>query len=474
MHRILAGIDTEYGLRIEGRGPETQVEDSEDFVRSFPSLCFEGWDYRFENPRNDLRGFSVERLQVDPNDARFDKGKSYGDARDIRADRVLPNGARFYNDHGHPEYATPECFSIFQLAREVSLGDGYLLATAAAYAAKTGRRVSLYRNNTDFHGASFGTHESYLVSRRHSPEAIRDAVVPILIARQLLTGAGKVGSESGEPCDFQVSQRADHLSELMNLETLWRRPIFNTRDEPHADPEKWIRLHVITGDSNMMEVSCALKVGLVKLALYLLEAGKVPRWKIDDPVDQFKHSSRSLSDKEVIGKAEAILGSYAEAAQTALLGRVDAEMDWVMKNSIELIQGVSSPRPAVVKRIEWLAKSQLLDQVKAEFGEDGDMRSYDLEFHNIDPYEGLYYALEQAGEAHPPISDARLKGVPHSRALPRSVAVTKFRDQLQSVGWRGITINNEFIDLPPEKEYPATLAECADVESFVTALKEMQ
>lgn len=475
MHRILAGIDTEYGLRIEGRGPETQVEDSEDFVRSFPSLCFEGWDYRFENPRNDLRGFSVDRLQVDPNDARFDKGKSYGDAQDIRADRVLPNGARFYNDHGHPEYATPECFSIFQLAREVSLGDGYLLATAAAYAAKTGRRVSLYRNNTDFHGASFGTHESYLVSRRHSPEAIRDAVVPILIARQLLTGAGKVGSEAGDPCDFQVSQRADHLSELMNLETLWRRPIFNTRDEPHADPEKWIRLHVITGDSNMMEVSCALKVGLVKLALYLLEAGALPEIEIKDPVSEFKSVSRNLSlHSEQHKRCSEILWSYTQAFESANLEHIDPEIPWVILKCRCLLAGLANGETLAQQHIEWAVKWNLLEQVKDEFNEASDLRAYDLEFHNIDPYESLYFALEQAELTHPPMPSAQLEGVCLSRALARSVAVTKFRDHLLTVGWRGITINNEFIDLPPEKEYPATLAECADVESFVTALKEMQ
>ncbi|MEI7576546.1 MAG: proteasome accessory factor PafA2 family protein [Armatimonadota bacterium] len=473
MHRILAGIDTEYGLRIEGRGAETQVEDSEDFVRSYPGPCFVGWDYRFENPRNDLRGFSVDRLEVDPNDAKFDKGKSYGDPKDVRADRVLLNGARFYNDHGHPEYATPESFSIFELARLVSEGDQHLLATAGAYAAKTGRRVTLYRNNTDFHGSSFGTHESYLVSRRHSPEAIQKAVVPILIARQLLTGAGKVGSENGEPCDFQLSQRADHLSELCNLETLWRRPIFNTRDEPHADPAKWMRLHVITGDSNMMEVCCALKVGLVKVALYLLEAGAVPNYEIGDPVELFKKFSRTGGDLFTRLAAKSILITYLEELQRTSCLEVDPELAWVSTRCVELCHQLECEDIPPNTPIEWHAKFRLVNQVEEGLG-DVDLRAYDLEFHNVDSDEGLYGAVMDSESIAGDLPWNQPESAPMTRAFARSVAVTKFKDHLQTVGWRGITINNEFIDLPPEKEYPATLADCPDVESFIAALKEIR
>ena len=475
MHRILAGIDTEYGLRIEGRGAETQVEDSEDFVRSYPGPCFVGWDYRFENPRNDLRGFSVDRLEIDPNDAKFDKGKSYGNPKDVRADRVLPNGARFYNDHGHPEYATPESFSIFELAKLVSEGDQHLLATAGVYATKTGRRVTLYRNNTDFHGSSFGTHESYLVSRKHSPEAIQKAVVPILIARQLLTGAGKVGSETGDPCDFQLSQRADHLSELCNLETLWRRPIFNTRDEPHADPAEWIRLHVITGDSNMMEVSTVLKVGLVKLALYLLEADAVPDIQLDDPVAEFKALSRTLNLRsEQHKRCAEIIWSYTLAFEKANLEQVELDLAWVILKSRCLLSGLENRESLAQQHIEWAVKRNLLEQVKEEIGDDADLRSYDLEFHNIEPSEGLFFALEQAELVHPSIPLDKVGTLLNTRAFARSLAVTKFKDHIQTVGWRGITINNEFIDLPPEREYPATLADCPDVESFIAALKEIR
>ena len=141
--RILCGLDTEYGLLIEGRGADTQIEDSTALVRAYPGECFVGWNYRYESPRADLRGFTVKNLSYDPEDAKFDEGKRYGDPHEVRADRVLPNGARLYNDHGHPEYATPECLSIFEIARQDEEGTRVVLAAAQSLAADIGRAVTI-------------------------------------------------------------------------------------------------------------------------------------------------------------------------------------------------------------------------------------------------------------------------------------------------------------------------------------------
>jgi hypothetical protein len=200
----------------------------------------------------------------------------------------------------------------------------------------------------------------------------------------------------------------------------------------------------------------------------------VPVWEIDDPVDQFKHFSRNPDDASTRNSAREIIGSYLSAAAEAELQSIDPEMDWVAKNTTELLTGLESSHPAVARRIEWFAKRSLLQQVKEEFGDDADLRSYDLEFHNIDLDEGLYHALEQADQVEPAIPSTKLGNLLRSRAFARSLAVTKFKGHIQTVGWRGITINNEFIDLPPEKEYPATLADCPDVESFIVALKEIR
>ena len=137
---VLIGIETEYGLLVEGRGPQDQIQDSADFVRSYPGYCFIGWDYRFESPRADLRGFKLDHLAQDPIDAQFDRpGAPVQTSAEIRSDRVLSNGARFYNDHGHPEYATPECHSLAQLVALDHVGETVLRETAPAFGRRSTR-----------------------------------------------------------------------------------------------------------------------------------------------------------------------------------------------------------------------------------------------------------------------------------------------------------------------------------------------
>src|SRR2546423_14539909 len=142
--RILAGIETEYGLLVEGRGAEDQVDDAQAVVRSYPDHCFVGWDYRFESPRSDLRGFTQKRLSFDPDDAKFDYGRQRAGDQEVRSDRVLPNGARLYNDHGHPEYATPECWGLRELAQHDAAGELAMLKAAQAFQSKAEKRVTIY------------------------------------------------------------------------------------------------------------------------------------------------------------------------------------------------------------------------------------------------------------------------------------------------------------------------------------------
>ena len=145
--KILAGLETEYGLYLEGRGAEDQIDDSMALVRDYPGECFSGWDYRYESPRADLRGFRLDRLAFDPEDAKFDKGRAHGTDHEVRSDRVLPNGARFYNDHGHPEYSTPECWSLDELAMHDCAGQIAVLQAARAYSENSGRTARIYKNN---------------------------------------------------------------------------------------------------------------------------------------------------------------------------------------------------------------------------------------------------------------------------------------------------------------------------------------
>jgi len=488
MRRILAGIETEYGLLVEGRGAEDQIDEAMALVRSYPGERLSTWDYRYESPRADLRGFQLERLAVDPVDMQFDEGRNHGAPADVRADQILPNGARFYNDHGHPEYATPECYSLRELALHDRFGEVVVLEAARAYSDECGRLISIYKNNTDFHGASYGTHESYLVPRNLGFEALYAAVTPMLVARQLLTGAGKVGSESGSWCDFQLSQRADFFTEAANAETLFRRPVFNTRDECHADPGQWIRLHVISGDANMMPSCTIRKVGLVKLAIHLAETGQVPVWKLRDPVRAFQAVSRDMA---LVGRidlegrswttAHEILESYMAAAEQTL--HLDEELCDLVTECRGLIETLSTGKWQSVKdRIDWAAKRNMLEQYIGEEGgtwKDSSTRAFDLEYHNADPDEGLYHALVDMEEVSGPLSpeDVRASAAGNregTRARVRATAVTKFKEYVHTACWRSITFKMDGrlveVDLQPDMIYPGHLEDVDDVGTFVNML----
>jgi len=488
MTPILCGIETEYGLHVEGSGADRQVEDAMDFVRGGPEPAFVGWDYRHESPRNDLRGFRIEALSYDPEDAKYDAGKSYGSSADVRSDRVLRNGARFYNDHGHPEYSTPECRSIFELAIHDRAGQDVMLEAARAMADRTGRAVSVYKNNTDFHGASYGTHESYLTPRSLGYQKIYDAVVPMLVARQVLTGAGKVGAEAGKSAVYQLSQRADFFVEPANAETLFRRPVFNTRDEPHADPRKWIRLHVISGDANMIQSATARKVGLVKLALHLAANETAPVWKLRSPVDAFQHISRDETLKFEVDLANRswttageILESYFAAAEATL--ELNDELRWVIQTSRRLLGELASRSSCFGREVDWAAKKSMIEQIQAEGGlswRDPGLQTFDLEYHNPDPEEGLFGALLSMDEVEPESSPAeiasRRTGVfEPTRARARSIAVTRFRDAIETVSWGSLVMRTPDglvdLSLPPSADYGPELDECQDVGTFVKALQ---
>ena len=485
---ILAGVETEYGLHIEGRGAEEQVEDAMALVRECSDGRFVGWDYHYESPRSDLRGFRLDRLAVDPVDARYDAGRRHVEAHVIRSDRILPNGARFYNDHGHPEYSTPECLSLHALARHDCAGQLVILDAARALSKTMGREVRVYKNNTDFHGASYGTHEGYLVPRALGFERLFRDLLPLLVVRQVLVGAGKVGAESGAACAYQISQRADFFSEPANAETLYRRPIFNTRDEPHADPAKWIRLHVICGDANMIPAATARKVGLVKLALHLAEAETAPLWRIADPVRAFQALSRDEKYEFSVAlegrswtTAGVILESYFAAAEATL--ELDEEMRWVIDSSRGLLQDLHGNPDRFRREVDWAAKRHVLEQVLAEEGtdwRDPSLRSYDLEYHNADPDESLHAALVHMDEVapDPSVADLRasLEGVDEpTRAYARGLAVRRFSSHLLNASWRTLTFrvngNPVEVELPPDATYPPELADVTDVEGFIQALR---
>lgn len=491
MRAILAGIETEYGLYVEGRDAADQIDDARELVRACPGEFFVGWDYRHESPRRDLRGFVLERLAVDPVDAAFDLGRRPTPDQDLRADRVLPNGARFYNDHGHPEYATPECRSAAELVLADKVGERIVLDAARRFAAQEGRAVRVYKNNRDGHGASYGTHESYLVPRSLGFQALYDAVLPMLLVRPVLCGSGKVGAESGTPCPFQLSQRADFFVEPVNAETLYRRPVFNTRDEPHARPDDWIRLHVIAGDANLAPSATRRKVDLVRIAVALAEIGQAPVWRPREPVQAAKAISRDLSFRfalDLVGgswtNAREVYESYFAAAERCLDLGEDVGREWAetIAESRRLLDDLERDFARFAYHVDWAAKLRMIRDYQDAEGatwDDPALRSFDLEYHNLDPDEGLGRALQQLGrlEPDPPeelLTARRIEHPEPTRARARGFAVQAHRESLRSVGWRTLVFeaDDEFleVELDPARAFCSDLAAHSDVESFVEAL----
>src|SRR6516162_2469281 len=300
MNRVF-GLETEYGITVNGSESVDVVAESIELVRRYTDHgALMKWDYELEDPHQDARGFRARELLQDTDESAYyeiDKNRPLS-FEEIKSDLVLSNGARFYNDHAHPEYSSPECTTLRQIVTQDKAGERILAECARRRNLKLpiGQEVRLYKNNTDFFGHSYGCHDNYLMKRDVPCDRIVGAILPFLITRQIFAGAGKMGVEgestSSQPGLYQISQRADFFSVVVSIDTMNRRPLINTRDEPHVDASRYRRFHVILGDSNMSEWATALKIGTTALVLDLIERGEAPQLEIAQPVDANKSISR--------------------------------------------------------------------------------------------------------------------------------------------------------------------------------------
>src|SRR5215213_5890015 len=298
------GIETEYGITINGAENIDVVAESIELVRSYTEHgAMMKWDYALEDPHQDARGFRAAELLQDTDESAYyeiDQKRPLS-FEEIKSDLVLSNGARFYNDHAHPEYSTPECSTLLQLVAHDKAGERILAECARRRNQKlpAEQELRLYKNNTDFVGHSYGCHDNYLMRRDVPWDWLVRDVVPFLVTRQVFAGAGKMGVEgedsAGQMGIFQIAQRSDFFSVLCSIDTMNRRPLVNTRDEPHADNERYRRFHVIIGDANMSQFATALKIGTTALVLDLIEQGKAPQLELANPIDATKAISRDQS-----------------------------------------------------------------------------------------------------------------------------------------------------------------------------------
>jgi proteasome accessory factor A len=497
----LFGVETEYGITREDLETVDPVVESMELVRAHLTASFERrWDYSGEDPHDDARGFRVSGLQQDREEddfAKLDAHRPFS-FHEMKSDLVLPNGARFYNDHTHPEYSTPECRALRDLLAHDRAGER-VVQRAAERRNRTlgGPHVQVYKNNSDFHGHSYGCHDNYLVPRTIPFPSLVAGLLPFLVSRQVVAGAGKVGTEAQEsgfvPGAYQLSQRADFMETELSVDTMHNRPILNTRDEPHADREKYRRLHLIVGDANLCEYATALKIGTTQLVLDLIERGAAPAIELADPVAGVKQISRDPDLKATVRQTRGgalsgleIQTQYYEAAQRALAGS-DPDTDWVLREWGETLRQLSADRRQLVGKLDWVTKQWLLETFVREerIGwDDPWLASLDLEYHNVNPDRGLYLGLEAEGKAWRMTTEAdveqALTAGPHdTRGGLRGLCVRRFGDQIAAMQWERIRFTGglagrtlEMGDLFDPAEVRACAAMLESADSPAAALTE--
>jgi proteasome accessory factor A len=334
----------------------------------------------------------------------------------------LENGARLYLDVGsHPEYATPECDSIADLVAHDKAGErilDHLVAGAESRLREEGIRgvVYLFKNNTDSAGNSYGCHENYLTSRRDDFAHYTEVLIPFLVSRQIYAGAGKV-LQTARGAVFCLSQRAEHIWEGVSSATTRSRPIINTRDEPHADAERFRRLHVIVGDSNMSEYATYLKVGATSILLRMLEdPGTVLRdLTLENPIRAIREISHDLTCRRKVrlanGREASALDIQSEYLNRALRYRdshgFSPQEDRALDMWEHCLKGLEADPYSLGRECDWVAKHQLIDAYRARHSlalGHPKVALLDLQYHDVNRARGLYYRM-QARDSVERVSD---------------------------------------------------------------------
>ncbi|GAA0419728.1 Pup--protein ligase [Streptomyces luteireticuli] len=381
----------------------------------------------------------------------------------------LRNGARLYLDVGsHPEYATPECDNVTELVTHDKAGERILeglLVDAERRLHEEGIAgdVYLFKNNTDSAGNSYGCHENYLVARHGEFSRLADILIPFLVTRQLICGAGKV-LQTPRGAVYCVSQRAEHIWEGVSSATTRSRPIINTRDEPHADAERYRRLHVIVGDSNMSETTMLLKVGATDLVLRMIEAGTVMRdLTLENPIRAIREVSHDTTGRRKVRLASGREASALEVQQEYYEKAVDfCERRGIRTGTVERVlelwgRALEAIRDEDLDRIsteiDWVMKHQLIERYRAKNNismSHPRVAQIDLAYHDIHRRRGLYYLLERRGQAARVCNDLKIfegKSVPPqtTRARLRGDFIRRAQEQRRdfTVDWVHLKLNDQ-------------------------------
>lgn len=455
------GIETEYGISVPGHPNVNAMMASSQIVNAYanrPGSATTGrarWDYDEETPLRDARGFDMTRAEADPS--------ALTDADIGMANAVLTNGARFYVDHAHPEYSSPEVTNPWDAMLYDRAGEQILAQSAELASAVPGAQpLRVYKNNTDNKGASYGTHENYLMSRTTPFSDIVSGLIPFFVTRQVITGAGRVGlGQEGREQGFQLSQRADFFEVEVGLETTLKRPIINTRDEPHADPALHRRLHVIVGDANMSETATYLKMGMTSLVLALIEAGVELRdLALANPVAEIHRVSHdpSLQHKVELQDGRAMTAlevqrNFADRA-AAFVEREqgsapDGQTADVLYRWQALLDKLERDPMTCADELDWVTKLQLLEGYRRRDGSDWNdprLQLVDLQYSDMSEAKGLARKLEQRGSlkrltTEAQVAAAVLEPPVDTRAWFRGECLRRYPDEVSAASWDSVVFD---------------------------------
>ncbi len=380
----------------------------------------------------------------------------------------LRNGARLYLDVGsHPEYATPECDNLTDLVVHDKAGERILeglLVDADRRLREEGIAgdIYLFKNNTDSAGNSYGCHENYLVGRHGEFSRLADILIPFLVTRQIICGAGKV-LQTPRGAVYCVSQRAEHIWEGVSSATTRSRPIINTRDEPHADAERFRRLHVIVGDSNMSETTMLLKVGATDLVLRMIEAGTVMRdLTLENPIRAIRDVSHDMTGRRKVRLANGREVSALEIQQEYLSKARDFADRRGQDPTTERVLGLweltlravqSGDLGLVAREIDWVTKYQLIERYRAKYDlqlSHPRVAQLDLAYHDVHRSRGLYYLLQRRGAVERACRDLDIfqaKSVPPqtTRARLRGEFIRRAQERRRdfTVDWVHLKLNDQ-------------------------------
>ncbi|HVA74887.1 MAG TPA: depupylase/deamidase Dop [Acidimicrobiales bacterium] len=451
------GMETEYGIIIRGSAEPNPIAASSTLINAYVAELNRRveWDFEDESPGRDARGFARE-------------GSMPPEVETHLVNAVLTNGARYYVDHAHPEYSTPECSNAYEVIRYDKAGELILAKSieAASRALPPGQSLVVLKNNSDGKGNSYGTHENYLMDRSVPFARIVAHVMPHFVSRQVYTGAGKVGTEAppsgGREINFQITQRADFFEEEVGLETTLKRPIVNTRDEPHCDAQKYRRLHVIVGDANMSEVANFLKVGTTSLVLSMIEDDWFARANRDlglqSPVAAMRKVSydldldtpldladgRTMTALEMQWEYLDLARKYAEERGLESVGGTEIGLD-ILRRWEQVLAALEADPMSLATQLDWVAKYRLVNAYRERHGlswRDHKLAAMDLQYHDVDPSRSLYARLGMETILDPEsIREAVTEPPETTRAYFRGKCLQKWASSIAAANWDSLVFD---------------------------------